>query len=135
MVADQVQHPRPGPPGQAPQGLADRRRRRAVQDPGHPVLGGAGDLEQVEDVAAEGEQHLARMPLEGVEQLAQLGRGREVVARPGVGQVQVRDVDEPAAGLEAQLQVERAGFGDDGLAHHPKSTTGGSGVVPAARDR
>ena len=54
----------------------------------------------------------------GVEQLAQLGRGREVVAGPGVGQVQVRDVDEPAAGLEAKLQVERAGFGDDELAHH-----------------
>ena len=58
MVADQVQHARPGPSGKAPQGLADRRRRRAVQDLGHPVLGEPA-TEQVEDVAAEGEQHLA----------------------------------------------------------------------------
>ena len=117
MVADQVQHGGAGPGGQAAEGVPDGRRRRAVQHPGHPLLGGAPDLEQVEDVAAKGQHHLAGMPLQGAEQLAQLGRGREVVARAGVGQVQVRDVHEAAAGLQAQLGVERARFGDDGRAH------------------
>jgi hypothetical protein len=56
---------------------------------------------------------------QGVEQLGQLGRGREVVARAGVGQVQVRDVHEAAAGLEAKLQVERARF-KDGRAHRSR---------------
>src|SRR4030095_6074382 len=72
-------------------------RRRAVQDPGHPLLGGAPDLEQVEDVAAKGQHHLAGMVPEGVQQLAQLSRGREVVVGPGIDQVQVGDVHEPAA--------------------------------------
>ena len=89
---------------------------------------GAGDLEQVEDVAAEGEQHLARVPLEGVEQLAQLGRGREVVAGPGVGQVQVRDVDEPAAGLRRSSRSSGQGSRTTGWLITGKSTTGGRGT-------